>query len=299
MLLGSVAGMRLRLLATCNALVLAVGLGTVALSGPEAPPPPVAAPAAVSVPSAVPAPPAVLHVTSAAASPAPAPRPTPSVAPRASPTTPAVRRAPTAAARVRAPRAPAPPPSPRPPRPPRTAYRTDWRRPYAVVGEVTLHAPVDVVELIGLHQSGHDGAQPQRLLDTGLPSVVLDDRGRDTRPAGAADVVVRPDGEVRAPVSGTVLRAGSYTLYCRYTDQYLVVEPDEHPGWEVKLLHFEGLAVGKGARVEAGVTVVGSHARRLPFASQVDERTANPAWPHVHIEVVDPSVPDRPSGGGC
>jgi hypothetical protein len=37
---------------------------------------------------------------------------------------------------------------------------------------------------------------------------------------------------------------------------------------------------------------------KLPVASQVDDTTASPPWPHVHIEVVDPSIPDRP-GPGC
>jgi hypothetical protein len=39
---------------------------------------------------------------------------------------------------------------------------------------------------------------------------------------------------------------------------------------------------------------------RLPFESQVDEYTAQPANPHVHIEVIDPSIPNIPGpGGGC
>ena len=80
----------------------------------------------------------------------------------------------------------------------------------------------------------------------------------------------------------------------------LVIEPDDRPGWEVKLFHVVGLQVGSGQRVEAGVTPVALHSRILSFESQVDEFTAEPSWPHVHIEVVDPSIPDRPSpGGGC
>jgi hypothetical protein len=38
--------------------------------------------------------------------------------------------------------------------------------------------------------------------------------------------------------------------------------------------------------------------RILPFASQVDDHTADPAWPHVHVEVVDTAIPDRPNPGG-
>lgn len=100
-------------------------------------------------------------------------------------------------------------------------------------------------------------------------------------------------------MTGRVVRAGTYKLYCNHVDQYVVVEPDARPGWEVKVLHFEGLAVRPGDRVQAGVTVVGSRARVLPFASQIDAHTVAPHWPHVHVEVVDPSVPDRLSGGSC
>ena len=170
---------------------------------------------------------------------------------------------------------------------------------YATVGRVTLHLPGEAVELVGLHQSSNDGAQPQQPVDGPAVVRVMDTRARDTNRRGAADIVVDPSREVRSPVTGTVLRAGTYTLYCDNVDQYVVIEPDAQPGWQVKMLHFRGLTVQPGDRVKAGVTVVGSGARLLPFASQVDEYTAAPHWPHVHVEVVDPSVPDRPSGGTC
>lgn len=194
---------------------------------------------------------------------------------------------------------PSGPPVAQPPVPVnRTVWKTGWG-PYATVGPVTLHFPGDVVEVVGLHESGHDGAQPQQPVDGAGRIGLMESRARDTNPQGAADIVVDPTGEVRSPVTGTVVRAGTYPLYCDHVDHYLVIEPAVRPGWEVKLLHFEGLSVSKGDRVEAGVTVVGSHARVLPFSSQVDDHTVSPHWPHLHIEVVDPSVPDRPSGGGC
>ena len=252
--------------------MLAAGLLAAGTVDPSTGAPARAGAAAVAEPA--PAAPAQAPVASAAASPAP------SVA--ASP--PAV----------------SPSPSPvvtTPPSPPRSVTTTGWQ-PYATVGPVVLHAPGEVVEVVGYHQSGNDGALPQSPVG-GARSGRLEQRGRDTHPQGASDVVLDPEREVRAPVTGTVLRAGSYTLYCAYTDDYLVVEPDARPGWEVKMLHFEGVSVQPGDRVQAGVTVVGTRARPLPFVSQVDEHTAAPHWPHVHIEVVDPTVPDRPSGGGC
>ena len=136
-------------------------------------------------------------------------------------------------------------------------------------------------------------------ISTEVRTGLLEERGRDTHPQGAADIVVDPEREVRAPVTGRVLRAGTYTLYCDHTDDYVVVEPDARPGWEVKVLHFRGLKVSRGDRVEGGVTVIGDGGRVLPFRSQIDDHTAAPHWPHLHVEVVDPSIPDRPSSGGC
>ena len=101
-------------------------------------------------------------------------------------------------------------------------------------------------------------------------------------------------------MTGTVVRSGTYTLYCRYSDDYLVIEPDGHPGIEVKLLHIDGVRQRAGDRVVAGVTVVARRPTVLPFASQVDDHSGWRDWPHVHLEVVDTAIPNEPSpGGGC
>lgn len=171
--------------------------------------------------------------------------------------------------------------------------------PFATVGGVILRHPSARVERVAFHESNHDGARSLEPLPTAVDPVTLETRERGTSGRTAADVVVDPNVEIRSPVTGRVLRAGTYTLYCDHSDDYLVVEPDDRPGWEVKMLHINGVMVRAGDRVTAGETVVAPRPTRLPFESQVDEVTAPPAWPHVHIEVVDPSIPDRPSGPGC
>ncbi len=172
--------------------------------------------------------------------------------------------------------------------------------PFASFDDVVLLAPSIAVERIGYHQSTNDAARPLDPIQTPIPSTTLASRNRDTAARGAADVAVNPLLPITSPVTGTVLRAGGYTLYCNYRDDFVVIEPDSHPGWEVKILHITGVAVRKGDRVEAGLTVLAPNAHVLPFSSQIDDLTANPSWPHVHIEIVDPSIPDRPStGGGC
>lgn len=171
----------------------------------------------------------------------------------------------------------------------------------AAVGAVTLHHPADRIERVGFHQSNHEGAQEMAVLPTAVQPVALESRERLTSAHSAADVVVDPEAVIRSPVTGTVKRAGTYVLYCDYSDDYVVIAPDAQPNLEVKILHISGEQVSAGQRVEAGVTVLAPRATQLPFDSQVDElRSADPAWPHTHIEVVDPSIPNVPSpGGGC
>ena len=168
---------------------------------------------------------------------------------------------------------------------------------YASAGNVALQLPSRDVEMIGFHQANHDGAQQQTARDTTTPTMTQPTRDRGTGSRTAADIVSNPDLPVYAPVSGTVKRGGTYTLYCRYTDEYLVIEPDAHPGWEVKLLHFRGLRVAKGQHVVARQTIVGDGPHVLPFHSTIDDYSTR-GWPHVHVEVVDPSIPN-PGGGGC
>jgi biotin carboxyl carrier protein len=170
--------------------------------------------------------------------------------------------------------------------------------PFATVGQLVLVHPAAQVEVVGFHESNHDGARQMELAPEAARPLQLESRERGTASRSAADIVVPPDAEIRAPVSGTVLRAGSYVLYCEHQDDYVVIDPDGRPGYEVKVLHIDGVQVQAGQRVEAGATVLAPRPTQLPFESQVDEQTASPAWPHVHIEVVDPTIPDRPSPGG-
>ena len=175
---------------------------------------------------------------------------------------------------------------------------------FARVGPVTLLQPSAAAELIGFHESNNDGALGMDPVNgqggSVARSVTMKTRYRDTNPRGAADIAAHPLVEIRSPVSGTVIRAGGYVLYCRYSDDYVVIEPDDRPGWEVKVLHMNNIEVRTGDRVVAGETVLAPSPNQFPFSSQIDQLTGEPSWPHVHIEVVDPSIPDRPSsGGGC
>ena len=182
---------------------------------------------------------------------------------------------------------------------PRVVVDQSWT-PFAHVGGVVLRHPSRRVERVGFHESNHEGARDLEVVATAVAPKTLESRERLTGSRTAADVVSDPNVEIRATVTGRVKRAGTYVLYCKHSDDYVVIEPDDRPGWEVKMLHIDGVAVRAGDRVVAGKTMVAPRPTKLPFESDVDETTAAPHWPHVHIEVVDPSIPNRPSpGSGC
>ena len=184
-----------------------------------------------------------------------------------------------------------------PPAPTRQVNEQDWIA-FGQAGDVVVHFPSRRVERIGFHQSNNEGSRGIVAWPTGVPVTTMESRERLSDLQSSADVVVDPESDIRAPVSGTVVSSGSYDLYCGLFDYFLNIEPDDHPGWLVKVLHITGVEVHNGDRVVQGETVIAPHARQLPFESQVDElRTVDPAWPHVHIEVVDPSIPNVPNGG--
>jgi hypothetical protein len=191
-------------------------------------------------------------------------------------------------------------PSPTPSAPPaRIVDEQEWV-PFARTDSVVLRLPSRRVERIGFHQSNHEGAQELTALPAAPRPVTEETRGRLTAARTAVDVVSDPDVEVRSPVSGRVKRSGGYVLYCKYHDDYAVIAPDSRPGWEVKVLHIDGVIVHAGDRVVAGVSVIAPRPAKLPFASDIDKDTAPPHWPHVHLEVVDPSIRNVPSpGSGC
>jgi Domain of unknown function (DUF4214) len=183
------------------------------------------------------------------------------------------------------------------PSPPPTRGTGTGYQPLARAGPVELVHPAALVDLVGFHESGHDGGKQQDALPTAIRPRTLPTRYRGTGSRTAADIVVPPGTAVRSPVTGTVKSAGTYVLYCRYRDDKVVIRPDAAPDWEVTVLHITGVQVRAGDRVVAGITPIAPKATPLPFESQVDRQAASPTWPHVHVEVLDPRIPDRPSGG--
>jgi hypothetical protein len=161
---------------------------------------------------------------------------------------------------------------------------------FARVGGVPLVYPAARVERVGFHQASD--VHSVNLTPAVAPrSALLPSRGRGTARHTAADIVVDPRSEIRAPVSGIVTRAGDYRLYCKYSDAFVVISPVGHPELQVKILHISGRRVHAGDRVVAGRTVIATRPTLFPFRSQIDSFTRSPRWPHVHVEATRLAVP--------
>lgn len=176
---------------------------------------------------------------------------------------------------------------------------------------IATHEDVDIVQpsphvaLVGFHEgAGHTldvvpGARPHRDLGVrpvdspdrrdDLRSMVLPTRDRGTGSATAIDIAMPVGRKVFAPITGTVTAVNPYTLYGKFSDTIIVIEPDDAPGVELKILHVTGPQVAIGDHVEAGRTLLADSPTAFPFSSQIDrfvEPLVGKALPHVHMELM-------------
>ncbi|MFP5309421.1 MAG: hypothetical protein ACLGIR_07580 [Actinomycetes bacterium] len=186
-------------------------------------------------------------------------------------------------------------------------------RPFATVGDLSLHLPSDGTVLVGFHEASQPAAMamtpvgtlldnanttrftPPVTIEAGSPYVVMSSRGRRPAPTSAVDLVLRDDDPVRSPVTGTIVDVRPYSLYDRYPDHRIEIVPDGHPGLRVVLIHVDRVSVRVGDVVVAGETILAETANRFPFGSHVDRYTEPETWPHVHVEVKSADAP-RPEG---
>ena len=184
----------------------------------------------------------------------------------------------------------------RPPRRPHRRFRSSTTpdTPSSRLQATSVRMPVSRYETVGFHESGHDGAFQLEVVDlddcttlASRPGDVLSNRRRH---------VARVDEPVMAPIDGTVIRAGSYTLYCDHTDNFVVIEPS---GRRVELRSFIQRVAGRGRRRGKRIRpMIGTGGRICPLCPGRRVHRRGPSNPHVHLgdRHLDS---DRPSSGGC
>lgn len=156
----------------------------------------------------------------------------------------------------------------------------------AAYEDVDIVQPSPEVRMVGFHEGGFQAndvrpsAKPDRDLGSeavdsvdregSVPSMVLPTRDRGTGAATAIDIAM-PEGEkVYAPITGTVTAANRYSLYGKYPDTIITIQPDGRDDVMMEILHVDGAKVEVGDRVVAGKTVIADTPNRLPFSSQID-----------------------------
>ncbi len=181
---------------------------------------------------------------------------------------------------------------------------------FARVDGVDLILPARDPVAIAYHQASYANALALRPLghlrrnadkylfdpppDTQGPAyIVMSARGRGTPATSAVDVVLAAGTPVRSPVSGHVVQAERYRLYCRYPDWRVEIAPEGRLDLRVVLIHLTNVRVRRGDRVSATLSVIG-YPRVFPFRSQVDDYVTG-GDPHVHIEVKESARPTAPS----
>lgn len=180
-------------------------------------------------------------------------------------------------------------------------------RPFAEIAGMRVAMPSADALLVGFHEAslpgalalspvgmGRSNANTTRITlppdrDEGVPYHVMSSRGRTLPPTSAADIVMRDDDPVLAPVDGVVTEVRPYQLYDTHPDTRIEIRPDDAPDLRLVLIHVADVRVAVGDHVDVGRTVLAGTANRFPFASHVD-RYLDDRWPHVHLEVVDPSA---------
>lgn len=152
---------------------------------------------------------------------------------------------------------------------------------FAMAGSLPLVELLPDTVGYGYHQSLFGTAIGMRPLE---PHVVMGSRGRGTGSTTAADIVVGSSSRVRAPVTGQVVTAKRYLLYCERPDWKVVIKPSSDPTLRVLVLHLGRPSVRDGDEVTAGTSRIG-RARANDWPDSQKDRYFPAKYPHVHVEV--------------
>lgn len=110
-------------------------------------------------------------------------------------------------------------------------------------------------------------------------------RSRPGKPDSAADVGADAGQTVFSPVSGTVVKVKRYSLYGKYPDYEIHIQPTNHPELDLVMIHVDNVSAKPGDKVTAGVTRL-AVVRHLSqhVRHQLGDYTKN-GGDHVHIQL--------------
>jgi biotin carboxyl carrier protein len=189
----------------------------------------------------------------------------------------------------------------------------------ATYGDLKIHTPISANHIteIEFHQASYDTAlrltplvsivdaqevaqrhgtnrpppdeQPtgeQALVAEAVSTWRLDSSGDEMT---AVDVGAATGTDVYAPISGTVVKIKSYSLFGQIDDYEIHIQSPDHPELDIVMLHIDDLAVRVGDTVKGGCTRM---AKIRDIAVAIDNNLANFTAPdepgnHCHVQVND------------
>jgi biotin carboxyl carrier protein len=189
----------------------------------------------------------------------------------------------------------------------------------AEYGSLKIHTPISANNIteIEFHQASYDTALPLTPLVTIVDAQeVADNHGtRHTDPAAqpfgdnpliaeavstwrldsfgsemtAVDVGSVAGADVYAPITGTVVKIRTYSLYGLIDDYEVHIQSPEHPELDIVLLHIEDLSVKVGDTVRGGATRI---AKVRNIGDVIDNNLSNftasgDPGNHCHVQVND------------
>jgi biotin carboxyl carrier protein len=155
---------------------------------------------------------------------------------------------------------------------------------------------VDAQEVADRHGTNHIPADEQSLGDAAyigeaVSTWRLDSVGPEM---SSVDVGASAGTDVYAPVSGTVVKIKTYSLYGILEDYEVHIQVPDHPEWDIVLLHIDNLSIEVGDKVRAGSTRI---ARIRDIGWAIDNNLSNFTAPgdtgnHCHMQVNDATRED-------
>jgi biotin carboxyl carrier protein len=155
---------------------------------------------------------------------------------------------------------------------------------------------VDAQEVADKHGTNHVPADDQPrgnnpLIAETVSTWRLDSVGPEM---SSVDVGAVAGTDVYAPVSGTVVKIRSYSLFGLIDDFEVHIQSLEHPGLDIVMLHIDDLSIEVGDTVYGGATRV---AKVRNIGSVIDNNLANftaqgDPGDHCHVQVNDATRED-------
>ncbi len=124
-------------------------------------------------------------------------------------------------------------------------------------------------------------------------SVIMAPRGRGSPICSAADIAVKRDSIIYAPVSGKIVKIKEYSLYGKYLDYHIEIRPNKLSNIRVAIIHIKDLKIEVGQEVNKGITELGKVRSLSKYMHTQISDYYGPNVEHIHIQINPAEEPEE------